>query len=333
MSDHIAQLHAYRTWGALKDAVKAAVDLEGSEPERLYQDAAPDAEQTEGEPPPTRQERERELQDYLHEHDLSEKQLRNVSRMKRQFFAILQQLGFVDADVQGPVANSDREEDAPFVDTSKHSRYCANENFVKGLLCAALSPHIALHSLAPGTRRGTYQSHLEYRTKLEPLVWVSSQSVVSSGKKASPYVVYTTQEHIDRVNCPVLTEVTLVGVWEIVLLGVSWENMHHREDLGLCVVDDWIMVQMGASTFDRIIKLKRILLEGLVRKAEQPKDAENNARLEQCSALLECLVKAPVSALSLDEGEEPWRNAAEVAAVAQLTASGQLVREEEKDWE
>ena len=167
------------------------------------------------------------------------------------------------------------------------------------------APSFALHS-------GVHthgQSSQEYRTKMEPVVRVSPVSCVTPKEGASPFIVFSGETYSEKMKLLVLRDVSVVSLWGILLLGVDNSSLTYREDLGLCVIDDWVMVNMDEATYDTVRKLKDVLSECVSRKVMDPHDDANNTLLAQLASVVERLVKVVVVPNDGGRGFEesvPW---------------------------
>ena len=237
-----------------------------------------------------------DLESFIKDNDLSPGALKMVSRYKKEFYTLLRRIGFAEQSNSSTGA---------FVDTSAQSRFAQSIALVKGMLCCMNAPSFALHS-------GVHthgQSSQEYRTKMEPVVRVSPVSCVTPKEGASPFIVFSGETYSEKMKLLVLRDVSVVSLWGILLLGVDNSSLTYREDLGLCVIDDWVMVNMDEATYDTVRKLKDVLSECVSRKVMDPHDDANNTLLAQLASVVERLVKVVVVPNDGGRGFEesvPW---------------------------
>eukprot|EP00760_Papus_ankaliazontas_P008860 PhM_4_TR1393/c0_g1_i1/m.66914 len=246
---------------------------------------------------------------FISENSLSEHNLSLISRYKAQFHSILRSgLGMLDDD------NFGEQRGAVFLDTSEHSRHATHTALVKAVLCSALTPHFALHvprTMRSGAAGGMMMSSVMFRSKLHPHIALSELSVlrstydsgstISAGPRVpahlqqSPFIAYSDTQYNARLRMPIIRDATVVSVWAILLLGVDASKVQYRADLNLCVVDDWLMMNMESETFETIHRLKVLLNKCIDRKVEAPWDGANNALLADVANTVGSIVASPVS--------------------------------------
>ncbi|KNH09471.1 RNA editing associated helicase 2 [Perkinsela sp. CCAP 1560/4] len=179
------------------------------------------------------------------------KKLVLVSKYKKQIHSVLRDVGFLDAQ------NFGIESHRCFSDQSDASRNAKSISLVKSLLCSMYTPNFGLHC-----GQSWRNNPKEYRTKFHPLVKMTSDSPIDRKSSASPFVVYNRlfggRSRDFYIECA-----THIPVWGILLFGVEKSSLCYREDLRLCVIDDWLMIGMGEETFDCLIGVKTLLNSAL----------------------------------------------------------------------
>ncbi|KNH09476.1 RNA editing associated helicase 2 [Perkinsela sp. CCAP 1560/4] len=241
---------------------------------------------------------EEKKQKFIEENNLHEPALQTMSKVKRQLFEELMVMGFIE---QGKVVeqfreqvpalrnfNADegmlgrsqkwallrhlRKDNAPFLDSSIYSHQSYSSTLMRGLASVMFYPNVAMRMVND-----------LYRTKIDDTLRISSRSVVRlKSSKYSPFVVFgekvakSTFARGLKVNGE-LRNVTHVGVWTLLLFGASAEQFHYREDLGLCIVDDWLIFKLSLNSYEKILQAKRAFEISL--EQDNPLAERNHKRL------------------------------------------------------
>ena len=217
---------------------------------------------------------------FLSENSLYEPSLKIMSQIKRQLMEELVISGYVDESLlveksssensRNGADNSQNHEapfpiqkrrgqlrrligqgEEPYVDCSEYSQNVSGTTF-HALLSSMLFPNVAM---------GGAKNH--YRTKVSDTLRLKHGSLCATTKgETSTFVLYSEKVAKNAVlrdgtRCVgELRDVTEVSLWPLVLCGASSLHFKYREDLNLCVVDDWIVVKMDVDTFRNIKKIK-----------------------------------------------------------------------------
>eukprot|EP00760_Papus_ankaliazontas_P013559 PhM_4_TR15810/c0_g2_i1/m.87943/K13184/DHX9; ATP-dependent RNA helicase A len=170
---------------------------------------------------------------------------------QRKLFQQMQQLQyFRDLSVHSGNNNVDHG-----IDEIRQQHKHQNMHLVVGLLSAALFPNVAVH-----LKNGKFRTKVADTLRIRPgsvLQLLALESLQLQKKDlVSPFVVYA-EKHGTAAGRGELHGVTLIGMWTLLLLGANTTHMSFRDDLNLCIIDDWIVTRMSQETYESIVHLKR----------------------------------------------------------------------------
>ena len=230
---------------------------------------------------------------FLGESNLCHNSLKSVAKCKKQYYGILQNIGLVPADARLACNN----EETAFVDTGKLSTYSLSVGMAKSILCTMHAPRIALYR---GSGVGLQAT--ECRTKMEILMRIGPQSSVVP-HVSSPYFVYSDEQRTAK-HPPTLNCVTSISMWHVLLFGVDLTDFEYRNDLGLCVIDKWLVAHMDESTYNNVIVLKNyiqnVLLQELLCSADENQD-------EQAKGLINFVYRLINTPIPVQATKIPWK--------------------------
>jgi HrpA-like RNA helicase len=216
------------------------------------------------------------------QHMISLGSLATVSRYKKQFFETLCVNNFLPRGF----ADSAQTSEGTFVDTSPFSEFSTNVPLVKSVVASGFFPHVAI-----------YREKKLLRSKLDNSVAPVGSSVVSLAQEdeiGNPFFVYDemvrTSENSHKASLRGLSNVPL---WGIILFGTNM-NIAYRDDLNICIVDDWIIFRCPFGVQETIRKLRYAFHKSLSKKYSDPHNEENNMILSEIAEVVRSLLSTPI---------------------------------------
>ena len=214
--------------------------------------------------------------------NLDSKKIHLVSRIKRQIHRILRETGFIEANNHGVDTRG------VFMDTSIASRYASRSALVKGLLCCMYAPNFAMKYGCFG-----YNDSKDYRTKAHQSVQVRSNILMARKAKSSPFLLYANR-FSGKERSQNIEDISMVSIWGILLFGIERNMLYFRDDLRLCIIDDWIMVSMDEELFDLIVTIKSMLEMTISRKGILQSEEQSAELIQSIGDIIQRIVSTPV---------------------------------------
>ncbi|EPY19313.1 RNA editing associated helicase 2 [Strigomonas culicis] len=260
-----------------------------------------------------------ELTRRLGERVLSVPQLMLVSRCKRQFFELLCDSGFLPkyvarmyaSDPRGrygdrvdeqaaPAAAGQEEAEKAFVEVSSFSAESLSVPLVKSVIAAGLLPHVAMHH---GKR--------VMRSKLEDFIYVSTDSVLyrtATSAIGQPYYTYTELFLSADTRRLSVRGVSSMSLWTLILFlhDVDDTRIQHHIELGLVVIDEWILLHLSIADLKCVQSFKAAFNQCVNHKFALPHDVENNALLQRMCTVIQTLAGERIIPNKLVTEEEAW---------------------------
>jgi len=231
--------------------------------------------------------------------------IRQISQYKMQFRDILSNSGLLNINGQNSSVHAHQRmrsasttNDALFVDDSEFSRDAHDVALVKACICAGLFPQVALvdasvfekrsKSLLLRTRDNSTLSPSRdsaCRGILRPSRYSHNQKVGShnhspiqtTGVSPSACFVYEEIFRVRDSRREFLTTVSSVGLWSILLFGAGTGLMEYHPVIGICVVDNWLMLRTSEETFNAILDLRSSVNDAVWKKFQNPSDRRETA--------------------------------------------------------
>jgi len=192
-----------------------------------------------------------------------------ISKIKAQFFSILERAGFIDTiSAQRPPPPLDP---SHFVDGSFASRNSRNEELVKAVVCSGLYPNVCQHK-----EKRMFCTIVDTAAFLHPSSCLRNDRVF-----ANPWFVYN--EKVKSVKLYV-RELSNIHPFALVLL--TGGGLSYIRTLNLLLIDNWIALIMEPQDADTCYDLKQLIDLCVQKKVVSPSDTANNALIDECVRLV-----------------------------------------------
>jgi hypothetical protein len=206
-----------------------------------------------------------------------------ASRIKKQYFDILCASNFLPRGF----ADSANLSEGTFVDTSPFSEFSTNVPLVKAVIASGFFPRVAI-----------YRGKKLLRTKMDHQVSPMSSSIASlvqEDEVSNPFFVYDEmiRTHEKAGNKASISNLSSVPLWGLILFGSNMK-VAYRDDLSICILDDWIIFRCPYKVQETIRKMRYAFHKCLAKKFSDPHNEENNIVLTEIADVVRSLLAAPI---------------------------------------
>lgn len=229
------------------------------------------------------------------QHMINPTAVATVARYKKQFFDILCMNNFIPKGFADAMLIS---QEGTFIDTSPYSEFAANVPLVKAVIAAGFFPHIAI-----------YRGKKLLRNKMENSLQPVGSSVIRLAQEdevGNPFFIYDEMVRQGEASARVMLRgLSNVPLWAIILFGTNM-NITYRDDLNICIIDDWIIFRCPYTVQETVRKLRFALHKCLSKKFSMPHDEENNILLAEISEVVRALLTTPIrpNEVSVEDWDE-----------------------------
>nr|CCC90189.1 unnamed protein product [Trypanosoma congolense IL3000] len=259
---------------------------------------------------------------FARENFLNMSNMKLISRYKQQYRDILQRSGFIRntelrsldfSDDCGKLSGESSR--SLYVDGGPLSSDASDVALVKACLCAALFPNVAVLDPTPLLQQQrTTAKTLVMRTPTRTAISPSKDSACRKAGPPRAHGIATSQEifqdeptreapsmfyiyqsifALKESREEFLTQVSSVSLWALLLFGVGEADMSYDGVVPLCVVGDWIGINIDQESYEALLKLRTILHMCVWRKYKHPENSQNNQTLEELRHICKKILKSP----------------------------------------
>ena len=226
-SDHMASVSAYNEWA------------------KLYEES------------------QMKATDFIHDNNLSEKRLEEISLIKHQIHSILCAENYI-------AEKNSCSDKRFFIDKSTHSDLAHDETLKRALIACALYPNIAIRE-AQLCRTKVGSACIDQASIL------SSQRNRTQTESFSQLCVFSTaSRQQNRVSDSIefrLKEITSVPLWSLLLCAVPSDSLEFLKGANILIIDGWVLAAIDKKTLQIVDFIKQSLLKVLESSFPIPSDA------------------------------------------------------------